>query len=96
MFFNDPWDLANEFTRITFALFSKINVKELLPGIFSRNKKKDTSPNVVNCVERFDNLVYFIVEDIISYDRKRFRAQLIENGLVQRGNVNNLETSMTV
>ena len=78
LFFYDPWDVANELTRITFSLFSQIKVKELLRAKFGKNKKKETSPNVVRCIERFDNLIYFIIEDIISYDRKRSRAQLIE------------------
>ena len=78
LFFYDPWDVANELTRITFSLFSQIKVKELLKAKFGKNKRKETSPNVVRCVERFDDLIYFIIEDIISYDRKRSRAQLIE------------------
>ena len=78
MFFYDAWDIANELTRITFNLFSEIKVKELLRAKFGKDKKKETSPNIVRSVERFDNLIYFIIEDILAYDRPRCRAQLIE------------------
>ena len=78
MFFHDAWDIANELTRITFNLFSDIKVKELLRAKFGKDKKKETSPNIVRSVERFDNLIYFIIEDILAYDRPRCRAQLIE------------------
>ena len=78
MFFHDTWDIATELTRITFNLFSEIKVKELLRAKFGKDKKKETSPNIVCSVERFDNLIYFIIEDILAYDRPRCRAQLIE------------------
>ena len=71
-------DIANELTRITFELFSKVTIKELLCAKFTKSKKKETSPYLTICIERFDNLIYFIIEDIISYDRQRCRAQMIE------------------
>lgn len=71
-------DIARQLTYISYNLLSKVEDKELISAKFGKKNKEDTSKNVLTLIERFDQLIYFIIEDIYAYDRKRKRAEAIE------------------
>lgn len=73
-----PLEVAKQLTLISQKLFSKIEYKELLSAKWTKTDKKKSSPNVMRIIERFNSLTFFIVEEILSYDKKRMRAQAIE------------------
>ena len=39
--------------------------------------KKTSAPNVMTIIQRFDKLTLFIIEDILSYDEPKKRAESI-------------------
>ena len=74
----DSKDIANELTRVTFFLFSQIEPKEFFKGCFTKKDKEKTSPNIVKVVKRFNDLSFWVIEEILSYDYSTQRAKIIE------------------
>ena len=56
----------------------KIESKELYNAIFTKNEKYIKSPNIMDNIQKFNNLIFFIVEDILSYDTPKDRAKIID------------------
>lgn len=73
-----PREIAKELTYITTNMINKIDETELLYHNFNSTSKKIQSPNIVSLIERFDKLSYFLIEEILSYDKKKYRAAMIE------------------
>lgn len=71
-------EVAKQLTYISYNLLSKIEDQEIISAKFGKKNKEKTSKNVLTLIERFDELIFFIIEDILSYDRKRKRAEAIE------------------
>ena len=71
-------DIAKELTYITSSLINRIEDSELLYRNFNNENKKIRAPNVVSVIERFDKVSYFVIEEILSYDKKKLRAKMIE------------------
>ena len=57
---------------------NKIHHRELYRGVFLKSEKNETSPNVVKCINNFNKLTSFIIEDVISYDTPKLRARAYE------------------
>ena len=56
----------------------RIESKELYNAIFTKNEKYIKSPNIMDNIQKFNNLIFFIVEDILSYDTPKDRAKIID------------------
>ena len=95
----DSIEIANELTRITYLLFSKIQPKEFFKGVFTKKNKEITSPNLTEIANRFNKLSFWLIEEILSYDYGKDRAKIIEkfidiaNELI---NLNNFNDSMSI
>ena len=63
---------------ISKSLISKIHPRELYKAIFLKKDKEITSPNVVECINKFNRLTSFIMEDILSYNKAKDRAKAYE------------------
>ena len=74
----DAIDIAKELTYITSTMVIQIEESELLFHNFNSAYKKTKAPNICNLIERFDKLSFFIMEEILSYDKKKYRAKVIE------------------
>ena len=74
----DAIDIAKELTYITSTMVIQIEESELLFHNFNSVHKKIKAPNICNLIERFDKLSFFIMEEILSYDKKKYRAKVIE------------------
>ena len=102
-FFNvldyNPKDIAKELTRISYQLFIKIKPKEFFKGVFTKKNKKITSPNITEVAERFNQLSFWVIEEILSYDYPNDRAQVIER-FIDIGkeliNLNNFNDVMSI
>lgn len=68
--------IAKELTRITYYLFSKIEYKEFFGAKFTKKEKNKTSPNIIEAVNKFNNLSFFVIEEILSYDHKNQRGEV--------------------
>ena len=81
-FFNildyDSKDIAIELTRISYHIFSKIEPKEFFKGVFTKKNKNVTSPNITEVANRFNQLSFWSIEEILCYDYGNDRAQVIE------------------
>lgn len=71
-------EIASQLTFNSTIQLSMISNKEFLAAKFLKKEKKVTSPTLVKITQRFDNLILFVIEDILSYDHKPVRAKMIE------------------
>lgn len=70
-------EIAIKLTSISYKLMSQITINELINSNFSKKDKTIRSPNVIKIIQRFDTLNLFIIEDILSYDEPKRRAEAI-------------------
>ena len=71
-------EIAIELTNISYNIYSKIKPKELLQGVFTKKNKKELSPNIVEVIDRFNKLSFWAMEEILMYDKAKFRIKVIE------------------
>jgi hypothetical protein len=73
-----PEDIGNKLTQVSKSLLNEIKPRELYKGIYLKKDKEKTSPNVVKCINNFNKLTSFIIEDILSYSSPKLRAKSYE------------------
>ena len=73
-----PEEIGEELIRVTKKLLNKIEKKELYKAVYLKKNKNITSPNVIENINNFNKLTFFIIEDIISYDNPSDRAKIME------------------
>ena len=71
-------EIGEQLMLISKSLLNKIYPRELYRAIFLKKDKEITSPNVVDCINKFNRLTSFIIDDIISYDFPKERARVYE------------------
>ena len=71
-------DIGEELIYISQSALNSIKRKELYNGAFLKKSKLITSPNIIENINKFNNLTTFIIEDILSYDFPKDRAKIIE------------------
>lgn len=93
-FFNllehDSKDIARELTRISYQIFSKIQPKEFFKGVFTKKNKDITSPNLTKLTNRFNQISFWLTEEILSYDHGSDRGEIIEKFIDIANELNNL------
>ena len=57
---------------------NKIQRRELYGAIFLKKDKMVTCPILMDSIEKFNQLTFFIIQDILSYDFSKDRAKIIE------------------
>ena len=67
-----------QLTSISHRLFSKIEIKELLGSQWTKRDKYVNSPHVMKIIDRFNKLTLWVVEEILSYDKRSMRTLVIE------------------
>ena len=71
-------DIASELTMIKYNLFNKLKVEEFLEGNFNKKEKLNISPNICEIINRFNKLSLWVKEEILSYDKSKHRAKIIQ------------------
>ena len=71
-------EIGNQLMLMSKESLNKIRPRELYKAIFLKKEKEITSPNVVNCINKFNRLTSFIMEDILSYNSPKDRAKAYE------------------
>ena len=93
-FFNlldyDSKEIAKEFTRITYHIFSQIQPKEFFKGVFTKKNKNIESPNITEIANRFNQISFWLIEEILSYDYGTERGKIIEKFIDIANELNNL------
>ena len=70
--------IAEKLISVSKNSLNKIEYKELYCGNFTKKEKYSKSPNIMENIQKFNNLIFFIVEDILSYDFPKDRANIID------------------
>ena len=60
---------------MSISFLNEIKPRELYKGVYLKKDKETTSPNVVKCINNFNKLTSFIIEDILSYNSPKLRAR---------------------
>ena len=71
-------EIGDKLTQITKSLLNKINPREIYRGVFLKKDKEIKSPNVLNCINKFNKLTSFIIEDVLSYNTPKDRAKIYD------------------
>jgi hypothetical protein len=71
-------EIGDVLIYVTKRLLKKIEKKELYRAIYLKKDKEIKSPNVIENIDKFNRLTFFIIEDIISYDHASDRAKVID------------------
>ena len=71
-------EIGDVLINVTKKLLQKIEKKELYKAIYLKKDKELKSPNVIENINNFNKLTFFIIEDIISYDHASDRAKIID------------------
>ena len=74
----EPAQIGEKLISISINLLNKIEYKELYGAMFSKKQKGINSPNVMENIKRFNDLTFFVIEDILSYDFPKDRAKMID------------------
>jgi len=74
----DPKEVGETLISISKDLLIKIERRELYKAVFLKNVKNKECPNVMECINKFNKLTSFIMEDILSYDFPKERAKIME------------------
>ena len=70
--------IGDQLINISKKALNKIECKELYGAIFTKNAKEINCPNVMDNIKKFNSLIGFVIEDILSYDFPNDRARMIE------------------
>ena len=71
-------DIGDQLMKISKSLLNKIYPRELYRAIFLKKEKEKNSPNVIDCINKFNRLTSFIIEDILAYNYPKERAKIYE------------------
>lgn len=71
-------DISRELAYLSKIQLTVVKPKEIIGARYLKKDKKITSPAVVKIIQRFDNLTFFVIEDILSYDYSKKRGKIIE------------------
>ena len=81
-FFNvldwDKKDIGEKLILVSKNLINKVKRREIYKAIFLKKNKEQTSPNVLENIDKFNRLIFFIIQDILSYDFAKDRAKIVE------------------
>ena len=69
-------EIGDKLLQVSESLLNKINRKELYRGIYSKKDKEQQSPNVLACINNFNKLTNFVIEDVLSYNYPKDRANI--------------------
>lgn len=92
-------EIVEQLTIISTVELSLLQYKEFLGGKFMKKEKKTTSPTIIKISKRFDDLIMFVIQDILSYDHKKIRAKIIEKWISishSCKSINNFNDSMAI
>ena len=74
----DTRDIGEELIYVSQSALNKIKRKELYNGAFTKKENEIKCSGIQNNINLFNKLIFFIIEDILSYDLPQTRAKIIE------------------
>ena len=74
----DEKEIGEKLIYISKNLINKVKRREIYKAVFLKKTKETTSPNVLENIDKFNRLVFFIIQDILSYDFAKDRVRIME------------------
>ena len=74
----DKKEIGEKLISISKNLINKVHRREIYKAVFLKDKKEITSPNVMENIDKFNKLTFFIIQDILSYDFAKDRVKIME------------------
>jgi hypothetical protein len=74
-------EVARQITLITHYMYKSIQLKELINSQWTKVDKHKLAPGVTKMIDRFNKLSLWVSEEILAYDKAKFRAIMIEKFL---------------
>ena len=71
-------DIGEKLISISKQLINKVHRREIYKAVFLKKNKDKTSPNVMENIDKFNRLTFFIIQDILSYDFAKDRGKIME------------------
>jgi len=71
-------EIGEELIYVSQITLNKIKRKELYNGEFLKKTKYTKCPGIMENINKFNRLIFFIIEDILSYDFPKTRAKVLE------------------
>jgi hypothetical protein len=71
-------EIAKQLTIQTQEIVSQLQPDEFFNCAWGKKNKELTSPNIIRLIERFNLVFYWIIEEILRYDKKSIRCKVIE------------------
>ena len=78
----DEKEIGEKLIAISKKSINKVQRSEIYKAIFLKKDKEKTSPNVVENIDKFNKLTFFIIEDILSYDFAKHRAKIMDRWIL--------------
>ncbi|KAL6060557.1 pleckstriny domain-containing family H member 1-like isoform X2 [Balamuthia mandrillaris] len=72
-----PLEVARQLTLLEFELFYKIQPKEFLSNGWSAGKNKETAPNIIVTIERFNKVSEWVTSTVVNAEELRLRAAVL-------------------
>ena len=74
----DKKEIGEKLISISKQLINKVHRREIYKAVFLKKNKDKTSPNVMENIDKFNRLTFFIIQDILSYDFAKDRGKILE------------------
>ena len=74
----DKKEIGEKLISISKNLINKVQRREIYKAVFLKKNKNKTSPNVMENIDKFNRLTFFIIQDILSYDFAKDRGKIID------------------
>ena len=74
----DKKEIGEKLISISKQLIYKVHRREIYKAVFLKKNKDKTSPNVMENIDKFNRLTFFIIQDILSYDFAKDRGKILE------------------
>ena len=71
-------EIGEELIYVSQITLNSIKRKELYNGEFLKKTKYAKCPGIMENINKFNKLIFFIIEDILSYDFPKIRAKVLE------------------
>lgn len=75
-------ELARQMTILTYEIFSKIKPTEFINSSWTKPNKELNSPNILALIRRSNDLYFWIIEEVLRYDKKSVRHEVLEKFIV--------------
>ena len=74
----DKKEIGEKLISVSKKLINKVQRREIYKAVFLKKNKEKTSPNVLENIDKFNRLIFFIIQDILSYDFAKDRCKIVE------------------